>query len=168
MLARVDKAEWKFRELNCLPAPSPVKQQDLLASPQPPQKTPIPVGFFKLDKETDIKEAFNILAGGKRYIHKNELVKILMQQGDCLSLDEGYRFLEKIEGFQLSDQTHRVDYEAFVETMAWISKQADIVDDFAMSKAFKGKAIKEKQRTWEKQQSLEPTNFVDSNNLLSC
>ena len=168
MLARVDKTEWKFRELDSLPAPNPVKQQDLLASPQPPQKTPIPAGFFKLDKEADIKEAFNILAGGKRYIDKNVLVKMLMQRGDCLGLDEGYRFLEKIEGFRLSDQTHRIDYEAFVETMAWISRQADIADDFAMSKAFKGKAIKEKQRTWEKQQTLESTNFIDGNNLLSC
>jgi hypothetical protein len=103
-----------------------------------------------------------------RYIDKNVLVKMLMQRGDCLGLDEGYRFLEKIEGFRLSDQTHRIDYEAFVETMAWISRQADIADDFAMSKAFKGKAIKEKQRTWEKQQTLESTNFIDGNNLLSC
>ena len=34
----------------------------------------------------------------------------------------------------MSDKTHRVDFEAFIETMKWLSLQADAADAMKLSK----------------------------------
>ena len=97
-------------------------------------RTRVPAGFFRLDKASEIKEAFKILAGGKRYIDKNKLIQILSTKGDDLKLHEAFDMLERIEGFRLSNSTNNIDYETFVETMLWLSKNEDLKDSTTVSK----------------------------------
>ena len=103
----------------------------------------VPAGFFRLDKEQDIKEAFNILADGKRFIDKNKLIKILSTRGDALKLSEAFDMLERVEGFTLAENTNNIDYETFVEAMMWISKQEDLKDSATISKINKSEVFTE-------------------------
>ena len=117
----------------CMPVPQPNENPRTLPAAVN-ARAPLPAGFFRLDTEADIKDAFKILAKGGSTIDKNDLIKLLMQKGNCLELDEAYAMLERLEGFRMSDKTHRVDFEAFIETMKWLSLQADAADAMKLSK----------------------------------
>ena len=51
--------------------------------------------------------------------------------------------LERVEGFTLAENTNNIDYETFVETMMWISKQEDLKDSATISKINKSEVFTE-------------------------
>ena len=141
-LMHIHRVEEKRRELRSQPVAKPSKQPEDCKRPLDLRKK-VPAGFFRLDKEQDIKEAFNILAGGKRFIDKNKLIKLLSTRGDTLQLNEAFDMLERVEGFTLAENTNNIDYETFVETMMWISKQEDLKDSATISKINKSEVFTE-------------------------
>ena len=130
----IHHVEKNRRALNSLPVAKPVPQEEIDLKKPKDLRTRVPAGFFRLDKASEIKEAFKILAGGKRYIDKNKLIQILSTKGDDLKLHEAFDMLERIEGFRLSNSTNNIDYETFVETMLWLSKNEDLKDSTTVSK----------------------------------
>ena len=130
----IHHVEKNRRALNSLPVAKPVPQEDIDLKKPKDLRTRVPAGFFRLDKASEIKEAFKILGGGKKYIDKNKLIQILSTKGDDLKLHEAFDMLERIEGFRLSNSTNNIDYETFVETMLWLSKNEDLKDSTTVSK----------------------------------
>jgi hypothetical protein len=133
-LENIHRVEEHRRVLNSKPIAKPEPQEEDGMNKAKDLRTRVPAGFFRLDKESDIKEAFNVLAGGKRYIDKNKLIQILSTNGDALNLQEAFDMLERIEGFRLSNSTKNIDYETFVETMLWLSRNEDLKDSTTISK----------------------------------
>ena len=141
-LMHIHRVEENRRIIHSMPIAKPIKQPKDCKQPLDLRKK-VPAGFFRLDKEQDIKEAFNTLAGGKRFINKNKLIKILSTRGDTLKLSEAFDMLERVEGFTLAENTNNIDYETFVETMMWISKQEDLKDSATISKINKSEVFTE-------------------------
>ena len=133
-LENIHRVEEHRRTLNSVPIAKSVPQEKDDMKKAKDLRTRVPAGFFRLDKESDIKEAFNVLAKGKRYIDKNKLIQILSTNGDSLNLQEAFDMLERVEGFRLSNSTKNIDYETFVDTMLWISKNEDLKDSTTISK----------------------------------
>ena len=141
-LMHIHRVEENRRMLHSMPIAKPTKQPKDCKQPLDLRKK-VPAGFFRLDKEQDIKEAFNILADGKRFIDKNKLIKILSTRGDALKLSEAFDMLERVEGFTLAENINNIDYETFVEAMMWISKQEDLKDSATISKINKSEVFTE-------------------------
>jgi hypothetical protein len=95
-----------------------------------------PVGFFTLDSEGDIKEAFKVLSGGQRTIELPVLLHWLQTVGDPPLEDaEVDRLRDRIGPFAMAAHggqgavgSLRIDYERFVDAMVWLSRREDAKD----------------------------------------
>jgi|TARA_B100000795_G_C22773850_1_gene429104 hypothetical protein len=108
----------------------------------------LPMGFFTLDSQEEIKKAFNILADGKLTIELPVLMYYLSTMGDPpLEEDELDAIRYEISKFALGSYDEQseigsltIDYEKFVEAMRLMSRKQDDMDT-AGKAVFKGDTL---------------------------